>query len=200
MVSALDSELGDGESVELFAPYAGQAAEVLLGAIEAGSERAEVIAALFETDITDGITEHWSGWLLLVIYVASQMASTYFMSTTMQKSQRIIMMVLPLVFVILIINPPVGGTSNGFPTGLMIYWVTTNLWTVGQGLITRRFVPKPALPDKRSSRTPPKDGGGGGDGKRPAPKPKPAAPAKSQQQQQQPARPVKKKRQGRARR
>jgi hypothetical protein len=41
--------------------------------------------------------------------------------------------------------------------------MTTNLWTVGQGLITRRLVPKPnatapAAPagPKRSSRTPPK--------------------------------------------
>ena len=55
LVSGLESELGGGEPVELFAPYAGQAAEVLLTAIESGSERAEVIEAVFETDITDGI-------------------------------------------------------------------------------------------------------------------------------------------------
>jgi membrane protein insertase Oxa1/YidC/SpoIIIJ len=41
--------------------------------------------------------------------------------------------------------------------GLVIYWVTTNLWTVGQGLITRRLMPKPAVPEKRSSRTLPKE-------------------------------------------
>jgi YidC/Oxa1 family membrane protein insertase len=61
-------------------------------------------------------------------------------------------MVLPVVFVPFII---------GFPTGLVLYWVTTNLWTVGQGLITRRLIPKPAAPEKRSSRTP----------RRPAPAP-----------------------------
>jgi branched-chain amino acid transport system substrate-binding protein len=55
LVSAIDSDLGDGEPVELLAPYAGQAAEVLLGAIESGSERAEVIDAVFQTDVTDGI-------------------------------------------------------------------------------------------------------------------------------------------------
>ncbi len=51
-----------------------------------------------------------------------------------------------------------------FPTGLILYWMTTNLWTVGQGLITRRLVPKKAtaaatLPSgpKRSSRTPPRE-------------------------------------------
>ena len=54
LVSGLESDLG-GEPVELFAPYAGQAAEVLLTAIESGAERAEVIEAFFETDVTDGI-------------------------------------------------------------------------------------------------------------------------------------------------
>jgi membrane protein insertase Oxa1/YidC/SpoIIIJ len=39
----------------------------------------------------------------------------------------------------------------------MIYWLTTNLWTTGQGLVTRRLMPRPAAPPKRSSRTPPKD-------------------------------------------
>jgi YidC/Oxa1 family membrane protein insertase len=86
--------------------------------------------------ITDKATEHW-GPLLLVVYVVSQMASTYFMSTTMDKTQRYLMMALPLFFVAFIIN---------FPAGLLIYWVTTNLWTVGQGLITRRLVPKTPAP------------------------------------------------------
>ena len=54
LVSALESDLG-GEPVELFAPYAGQAADVLLTAIEAGAERASVIEALFETRVEDGI-------------------------------------------------------------------------------------------------------------------------------------------------
>ena len=42
--------------------------------------------------------------------------------------------------------------------------MTTNLWTVGQGLITRRLIPKVGAPSaatpsgpKRSSRTPPKE-------------------------------------------
>ena len=38
----------------------------------------------------------------------------------------------------------------------MLYWLTTNLWTTGQGLITRRLMPKPQPPPKKSSRTPPK--------------------------------------------
>ncbi len=69
-----------------------------------------------------------------------------------------------------------------FPVGLVIYWVTTNLWTVGQGLITRRLVPKTPLPagpagPKRSSRNPPKNDGAGDGAPPAAAKPgKPATP------------------------
>ncbi len=45
--------------------------------------------------ITDDISSHWSGWLLIVLYVTSQVASTYFMSATMDKRQRYLFMALP---------------------------------------------------------------------------------------------------------
>jgi len=54
LVEELEAEL-DGEPVELFAPYAGQAAEVLLDAISTGVERSQVIEALFETRVRNGI-------------------------------------------------------------------------------------------------------------------------------------------------
>jgi YidC/Oxa1 family membrane protein insertase len=104
----------------------------------------------FLPSVADKASAHWSGWLLIAIYVASQFASTYFMSGTMQKSQRYLMMALPFFFIPFIVH---------FPAGLVLYWMTTNLWTVGQGLITRRLIPKVAAPapgPKRSSRTPPK--------------------------------------------
>ena len=97
--------------------------------------------------ITENINTHWSGWLLLVVYVASQVASTFFMSTAMDPRQRYIFLAIPFVIIPFVVN---------FPIGLMLYWATTNLWTVGQGLVTRRLVPKPAPPPKRTSRTPPK--------------------------------------------
>jgi YidC/Oxa1 family membrane protein insertase len=107
-------------------------------------------------DIRAPITSVWAGYVLVVIYVVSQMASSYYMSATVEKTQRIMMMVLPVVFVYFILKPPVGGTTKGggFPMGLLIYWVTTNLWTVGQGLVTRQLTPKPVPPPKKSSRTP----------------------------------------------
>jgi YidC/Oxa1 family membrane protein insertase len=99
-------------------------------------------------NITDKITAHWSGYVLLVVYVVSQVASGYFASVSAQRSQRILLMVLPVFFVPVITR---------FPVGLLMYWMTTNLWTVGQGVITRRMTPKPAPPPKRSSRTAPKE-------------------------------------------
>jgi YidC/Oxa1 family membrane protein insertase len=104
----------------------------------------------FLPNIAQHADKHWSGFVLLGVYVLSQLASTYFMSGTMQQSQRVLMMILPFAFIPFILR---------FPAGLVLYWVTTNLWTVGQGLITRRLIPKVAPPTgpKRSSRTPPKE-------------------------------------------
>ena len=118
----------------------------------------------FVPSIAAHATSHWSGYALLTIYVASQLASTYFMGGSMQASQRVIMYILPFAFIFVIAR---------FPTGLVLYWLTTNLWTVGQGLITRRLIPKvaPPTPQKRSSRTPPKEE------QAPAPAVAPPAPA-----------------------
>src|SRR4051812_15797534 len=114
-------------------------------------------------------TSHWSGFLLLAIYGGSQIASTYFMGSTMDKTQRRIMMFLPIIFITFVAQ---------FPMGLILYWMTTNLWTVGQGLVTRRLVPKPnpnaPVPSgpKRSSRTAAaKDNGGTAEAPRAAPPP-----------------------------
>jgi YidC/Oxa1 family membrane protein insertase len=140
-------------------------------------------------NISAKATAHWSGYLLLAIYAGSQVASTYFMGATMDKTQRRIMMILPLVFLTVVAR---------FPTGLIIYWMTTNLWTVGQGLITRRLVPKtpaaamrvPTGP-RRSSRTPPRA--------EPEPDPEPA-PAPAPPKAAAPPRRVRRKKKGGARR
>jgi len=99
-------------------------------------------------NITEPIKDGW-GPVLIAVYVASQLTSTYLMATSMQsQAQRIMIMVLPIVFLPFILR---------FPAGLMIYWLTTNLWTTGQGIVTRRLMPRPVAPAKRSSRTPARD-------------------------------------------
>ena len=97
-------------------------------------------------NITENTKLGW-GPLLIVCYALSQLTSSYLMSTTMQPAQRAMLLILPIAFIPFVLN---------FPSGLMLYWLTTNLWTTGQGLITRRLTPKPQPPPKKSSRTPPK--------------------------------------------
>jgi len=97
-------------------------------------------------NITEDTKVGW-GPLLIVLYAISQLTSSYLMSQNMQPAQRVMLLVLPIAFIPFVLN---------FPSGLMLYWLTTNLWTTGQGLITRRLTPKPQPPPKKSSRTPPK--------------------------------------------
>jgi YidC/Oxa1 family membrane protein insertase len=137
-------------------------------------------------NITEPANSHWSGYLLLALYAISQTASTLLMSATMDKTQRTLMLILPIAFLFVVLN---------FPSGLVIYWVTTNLWTVGQGLVTRGLRPKPAPPPKRTSRTPPKEREEQADGAKPEE-------AEAPRQQQAPSQPrrVKRKKKRKARR
>ncbi len=124
----------------------------------------------FIPSIAAHTTTHWGGYVLLVVYVVSQMASTQFMAATTDKTQRILFTIMPVFFVFIIAR---------FPAGLVLYWVTTNLWTVGQGLITRRLIAKTPAPavERRSSRTPPKDDGSSGNGASQESSPQKPAPA-----------------------
>jgi branched-chain amino acid transport system substrate-binding protein len=53
-VDQLQEQVGD-QPLETFAPYAGQAADVMLDAIATGQDRAGTIKAVFQTQVTDGI-------------------------------------------------------------------------------------------------------------------------------------------------
>jgi YidC/Oxa1 family membrane protein insertase len=66
---------------------------------------------------------------LIVLYVGSQLLSTILMTTTTDRNQKLIMYALPFFFVAFIWN---------FPAGLLVYWITTNLWTIVQQYIVRR--------------------------------------------------------------
>src|SRR5215212_8664609 len=59
--------------------------------------------------------------ILIVLYVASQLFSTLLMSTTTDKTQRMIFIALPFLFVTFVFR---------FPAGLLVYWITTNVWTI----------------------------------------------------------------------
>jgi YidC/Oxa1 family membrane protein insertase len=74
--------------------------------------------------------------VLLVLYIGTQLISGLVMSVTADKSQRIMMMALPFVFVPFVIS---------FPAGLILYWITTNFWTIGQQYTIQRLIPAPVV-------------------------------------------------------
>jgi YidC/Oxa1 family membrane protein insertase len=74
--------------------------------------------------------------ILLVLYVGSQMGASLVMSVTADKTQQRIMLLLPLFFAAII---------PSFPAGLILYWITTNFWTLGQQIVVRKLAPPPAV-------------------------------------------------------
>jgi YidC/Oxa1 family membrane protein insertase len=99
---------------------------------------------LFIPDLTDNAT---GGVLitLIILYVGSQLLSTVLMSTATDRTQRIIFLALPFVFVIFIIS---------FPAGLLVYWITTNFWTIVQQTIVRKRL-GPMRPPSPEGESPP---------------------------------------------
>jgi YidC/Oxa1 family membrane protein insertase len=106
--------------------------------------------------------------VLIVLYVGTQLVSSLMMQApTMDQTQRRMMLLLPLVFVIFIIT---------FPAGLILYWITTNTWTMGQQWVIRRRIgpvvpvtpaapaPSPGGRDRRRAAAANGDGSGGGGG------------------------------------
>jgi len=85
---------------------------------------------------------------LLVLYVGTQLISGMVMAMSADKSQRTMMMVLPFIFVPFVIS---------FPAGLVLYWITTNVWTIGQQYTIQRLIPAPhvATPEEVAAAKPP---------------------------------------------
>lgn len=97
-------------------------------------------------------------WPLMVVYVLSQMGSTILMPTSMDPKQKYIFIFLPIVFAYFIVNPPFGAAV--FPAGLLIYWITTNLWTCGQAAVIRVWFPPPLPPSAKQEMPKAKKKGG----------------------------------------
>jgi YidC/Oxa1 family membrane protein insertase len=110
---------------------------------------------LFIPDLTAKAT----GWVLIVLlvfYVVTMVASSLLSTATADRNQRLMAIFLPLVFTVIII---------GFPAGLVVYWIATNVWTIGQGyMIRRRMPPLPTAPAAAGARAgPAADGRAGGE-------------------------------------
>ena len=71
-------------------------------------------------------------YIMLVLYVVTQLISTELMLVTQtDKTQKMIMRAMPIMFVFFLWK---------FPAGLFVYWVTTNVWTIGQQLLIRKVM------------------------------------------------------------
>jgi YidC/Oxa1 family membrane protein insertase len=87
--------------------------------------------------------------VLIALYIASQIVSTLMATASADPNQRRLMLALPLVIVAFLFR---------YPAGLLVYWITTNCWTIGQQYFIRRRIgappPKPPKsPESSNGRT-----------------------------------------------
>jgi YidC/Oxa1 family membrane protein insertase len=142
--------------------------------LKSGGSISKEIAASGDTsflwipDLTKPLTHHTASLVFtVVLYVGTQLGSSYVSSLNVQdKNQRRLLFIFPFVFVPVVIN---------FPAGLLVYWITTNFFTIAQQLTIRKFMPKPDPHDFEAARAS-KGDGDDGDGARASRKRAPRTP------------------------
>ena len=89
----------------------------------------------------DNLTEKATGSeliILLALYIGTSIIAGIIMTgRNASNQQRMIALGLPLVFTPIMI---------GFPAGLLVYWISTNIWTMGQQAVVKLFFPAAAPP------------------------------------------------------
>jgi YidC/Oxa1 family membrane protein insertase len=72
-----------------------------------------------------GVTEY----IIIALYVGTMLGSTLLFSFVTDRQQKYMFAAMPIFFIPFVI---------GVPAGVMIYWITTNVWTIcQQGVIKR---------------------------------------------------------------
>jgi YidC/Oxa1 family membrane protein insertase len=100
----------------------------------------------------------WMGWITdlstydplfitPVLMGASQFWQTRMMPATGDPAQQKMMMFMPLIFLVFFLWAP---------SGLVIYWLVSNLWTIGQQYLTNRMLGGPPAAGSRPSDRRPK--------------------------------------------
>ncbi len=98
------------------------------------------------------LTEKASGVelvILVLLFIGTQLGASLVMSSRVQdRNQRLIMFGLPFLFAPFIITQP---------AGLALYWISTNVWTLGQQLVVMTFwpPPDPKKPEEVKAEQPP---------------------------------------------
>lgn len=85
---------------------------------------------------------------LMFLYIASQFAASWQMARKASGQQRYIAWLMPVIVGVFMF-------IYKWPAGLMIYWFTSNLWTIAQQFVAEKFmpihVPVAATPGKEKS-------------------------------------------------
>jgi len=68
-------------------------------------------------------------YILVILMVGTMFLSTWL--TTADPKQSKVMYLMPLVF---------GFISYRFPSGILVYWVTTNVWSIGQQYLVNKII------------------------------------------------------------
>jgi YidC/Oxa1 family membrane protein insertase len=88
--------------------------------------------------------------ILLALYLGTSVIAGLIMTgRTASTQQRMLSMGLPILFTPIMI---------GFPAGLLVYWISTNVWTMGQQAVVKVFFPPPPQPtpeEVQATRPPP---------------------------------------------
>ncbi|GMA35754.1 YidC/Oxa1 family membrane protein insertase [Demequina litorisediminis] len=103
----------------------------------------------------DSAATRWVSAILIVMMVATTFTTqrqatqknmpASALEGPMANQQKILMYALPFIFVI---------TGPNFPVGVLIYWTTTNLWTMGQQFYVIRNNPTPGSEAERQAQGP----------------------------------------------
>ena len=101
----------------------------------------------------DDILEKATGGTLIVLlalYLGTSVIAGLIMTGRQATGQqRMLSMGLPILFTPIMI---------GFPAGLLVYWISTNIWTMGQQAVVKIFFPAPKQPtpeEVKESKPPP---------------------------------------------
>jgi YidC/Oxa1 family membrane protein insertase len=89
--------------------------------------------------------------ILIVLFIVTTVATFLYTTATTQTAtgaQRYIFLALPILFAPLIISQP---------AGLGLYWIATNIWSLGQQVVVQKVMPMPTppTPEERATARPP---------------------------------------------
>ena len=83
--------------------------------------------------------------ILIVLFIVTTVLTFLYTTATTQTAtgpQRYIFLALPILFAPLIISQP---------AGLGLYWIATNIWSLGQQVVVQRIMPMPTPAEPRGA-------------------------------------------------